>query len=65
MDRNVCTMLCTRQYCKIINLFTFKVVDLCLFEKQQHEIPMVGQTRDLLANMFDKGFSPAQGITQY
>lgn len=32
MDRNVCIMLCTRQYCKIINLFTFKAVDLCLFK---------------------------------
>lgn len=47
---------------KIINLFTFKMVGL--FSKNQ-KIPVVGQTSDLLANMFDIGFSPAQGIKQY
>lgn len=35
-----------------------------LFSKNQ-KIPVVGQTSDLLANMFDIGFSPAQGIKQY
>lgn len=52
-------MLCTRQYCKIINLFTFKVAELSFVQTQNTNSGL----KDLLANVCDTGFSLAQGIT--
>lgn len=59
VNRDIRTMLCFKQYCKIINLFTVKMIDLWSKKKLQ----IVSQTSDLLTNVFDIGL--AQGIKQY